>query len=257
MANKRYYWIKLKKDFFSGMHQRKMRKQPHGELLLIIYLKMMLATCDSEGKFYYQGVFDDIATEIAETIIEEVEDVRIALKYLSDNGLVDLSPDECYTPEVMRCVGSECDSAERVRTFREKKKMLQSNTDVTGCNEQVTESNTEKRIDKDIELDIDKDVEVLTNDSSIKDDNNNIFNTTSTTTVRRENNQGDEERKFTPPTLAELMEYKDYYPKVNLYKFFEHYEGNGWIKKDGSPVDSLKALKTLLTQCNIGNRDYM
>jgi len=95
------------------------------------------------------------------------------------------------------------------------------------------------------------------NDSSTKDDNNNIFNTTSTTTVRRENNQGDEERKFTPPTLAELMEYKDYYPKVNLYKFFEHYEGNGWIKKDGSPVDSLKALKTLLTQCNIGNRDYM
>ena len=93
-------------------------------------------------------------------------------------------------------------------------------------------------------------------DSSTKDDNNNIFNTTPISTVRKENNQGDEEREFKPPTLAELMEYKDYYPKVNLYKFFEHYEGNGWIKKDGSPVDSLKALKTLLTQCNIGHRDY-
>ena len=91
-------------------------------------------------------------------------------------------------------------------------------------------------------------------DSSNKDDNNNIFNTTSTTTVRRENDQGDEERKFKPPTLIELMEYKDYYPKVNLYKFFEHYEGNGWIKKDGSPVESLK---TILTQCNIGHRDYI
>ena len=100
-------------------------------------------------------------------------------------------------------------------------------------------------------------INIPSDDSSNKDDNNNIFNTTSTTTVRRENNQGDEERKFTPPTLIELMEYKDYYPKVNLYKFFEHYEGNGWIKKDGSPVDSLKALKTLLTQCNISHRDYM
>ena len=100
-------------------------------------------------------------------------------------------------------------------------------------------------------------INIPSDDSSNKDDNNNIFNTTSTTTVRRENNQGDEERKFTPPTLAELMEYKDYYPKVNLYKFFEHYDGNGWIKKDGSPVDSLKALKTTLTQCNISNRDYM
>ena len=94
-------------------------------------------------------------------------------------------------------------------------------------------------------------------DSSTKDDNNNIFNTTSTTTVRRENNQGDEEREFKPPTLDELMKYKDYYPKVNLYKFFEHYEGNGWIKKDGSPVDSLKTLKATLTQCNIGHRDYI
>ena len=100
-------------------------------------------------------------------------------------------------------------------------------------------------------------INIPSDDSSNKDDNNNIFNTTSTTTVRRENNQGDEERKFTPPTLIELMEYKDYYPKVNLYKFFEHYDGNGWIKKDGSPVDSLKALKTLLTQCNICHRDYM
>lgn len=243
------------------MYQRKMRKQPNGELLLIIYLKMMLATCDSEGRFYYQGVFEDIATEIAETIVEDPEDVRNSLDYFENNGLVELSADECYTPEVMKCVGSETENAEKMRDLRKKRKESQSCNNVTECyndvtesNAHVTECNTEKRIDKDIELDIDKDVEVLTNDNSTKDDNNNIFNTTSTTTVRRENNQGDEERKFTPPTLAELMEYKDYYPKVNLYKFFEHYDGNGWIKKDGSPVDSLK---TTLTQCNIGHRDYI
>lgn len=90
-------------------------------------------------------------------------------------------------------------------------------------------------------------------DNSTKDDNNNIFNTTSTTTVRRENNQGDEERKFTPPTLIELMEYKDYYPKVNLYKFFEHYEGNGWTR-DGLPMTSWKAT---LTQCNKRIKNYL
>ena len=47
--NKRYYWIKLKRDFFSGMQQRKMRKQKNGELLLIIYLKLMLATWTMYG----------------------------------------------------------------------------------------------------------------------------------------------------------------------------------------------------------------
>ena len=93
---------------------------------------------------------------------------------------------------------------------------------------------------------------VLTNDSSIKDDNN-IFNTTSTTTVRRENNQGDEERKFTPPTFPELTKYKDDYPNVDLYKFFEHYEGNGWTR-DGLPMTSWKAA---LKQCNERNKNYL
>ena len=90
-------------------------------------------------------------------------------------------------------------------------------------------------------------------DSSNKDDNNNIFNTTSTTTVRRENNQGDEERKFTPPTFPELTKYKDDYPNVDLYKFFEHYEGNGWTR-DGLPMTSWKAA---LKQCNERNKNYL
>lgn len=242
------------------MYQRKMRKQPNGELLLIIYLKMMLATCDSEGRFYYQGVFEDIATEIAETIVEDPEDVRNSLDYFENNGLVELSADECYTPEVMRCVGSETENAEKMRDLRKKRKESQSCNNVTECyndvtesNAHVTECNTEKRIDKDIELDIDKDVEVLTNDNSTKDDNNNIFNTTSTTTVRRENNQGDEERKFTPPTFPELTKYKDDYPNVDLYKFFEHYEGNGWTR-DGLPMTSWKAA---LKQCNERNKNYL
>lgn len=96
-------------------------------------------------------------------------------------------------------------------------------------------------------------INIPSDDSSNKDDNNNIFNTTSTTTVRRENNQGDEERKFTPPTFAELMEYKDYYPNVDLYKFFEHYEGNGWTR-DGLPMTSWKAT---LTQCNKRIKNYL
>ena len=91
------------------------------------------------------------------------------------------------------------------------------------------------------------------NDNSSKDDNNNIFNTTSTTTVRRENNQGDEERKFTPPTFPELTKYKDDYPNVDLYKFFEHYEGNGWTR-DGLPMTSWKAT---LTQCNKRIKNYL
>lgn len=235
------------------MYQRKMRKQPNGELLLIVYLKMMVATCDSEGRFYYQGVFDDIATEIAETIVEDPEDVRNALDYFENNGLVELSADECYTPEVMNCVGGETENAEKMRDLRKKRKESQSCNNVTECYNDVTESNarvTECDTEKEIDKRIDKDIEL---DKELDKDKSHMFNTTSVSTVRRENNQGDEERKFTPPTFAELMEYKDYYPNVDLYKFFEHYEGNGWTR-DGLLMTSWKAA---LKQCNDRNKNYL
>ena len=137
------------------------------------------------------------------------------------------------------CDDTSCDdtSCDRLSTQRHIVKPYTNNKSINNTNINNTSNN----------------INTPSNDSSIKDDNNNIFNTTSTTTVRRENNQGDEERKFTPPTFAELMEYKDYYPNVDLYKFFEHYEGNGWTR-DGLPMTSWKAA---LTQCNKRIKNYL
>ena len=40
--SKRYYWLKLKDDFFSSIKIKKLRKTEDGNLLTIIYLKMQL-----------------------------------------------------------------------------------------------------------------------------------------------------------------------------------------------------------------------
>lgn len=182
MASKRYYWIKLKKTFFSDMQQRKMRKQQRGELLLLIYLKLMVATCDAEGKFYYQGVFDDICTEIAETIVEDVEDVRFALEYFRDNRLIILSDDECFTPEVLNCIGSEGDSAERMRKSRMQKKASQSDEDVTTSDTDVTCCDTEKEIEIEKDVDIDSDTDNVKSTLSTICTSTTISTNTSTNT---------------------------------------------------------------------------
>jgi len=140
---KRYFWLQLKNTYFNQLEQKKMRRQEHGKEMQIIYLRMMLLSIDKGGYIYYQGVYESLEEELAEEFDEPLELVRKTIQFLVKNKMIDINDDKvsCYIPEAKECIGSECDSAERVRKHREKKKeMLQCNTDVTNCN--VKKSNS-------------------------------------------------------------------------------------------------------------------
>ena len=47
---KRYYWLKLKADWFSDKRIKKLRSIAGGDTHTIIYLKMMLLSLKDEGK---------------------------------------------------------------------------------------------------------------------------------------------------------------------------------------------------------------
>ena len=153
--SKRYYWLKLNNTYFNQLEQKKMRRQKHGKDMQIIYLRMMLLSIDKGGFIYYQGVYDTIEEELAEEFSEDVELVRDTLKYLSENNMMTLNENsDCFLPQAVECTGSECDSAQRVRSYRERN-ALQCNNDVTNSNSNVTSCNTE--IEK--ELESDKEIE--------------------------------------------------------------------------------------------------
>ena len=73
---KRYYWLKLKNTYFSQLTQKKMKRQPDGKEMQIIYLRMMLLSIDKEGYIYYQGVYDTLEEELAEEFDEKPELVK-------------------------------------------------------------------------------------------------------------------------------------------------------------------------------------
>ena len=103
MAEKRYYWLKLKNTYFNHISQKKMKRQEHGKEMQVIYLRMMLHSIDSEGYIYYQGVYDSLAEELAEEFDESVELINSTIKYLNDNKLITLDDEEntCYLPEAV------------------------------------------------------------------------------------------------------------------------------------------------------------
>ncbi len=78
---KRYYWLKLKADWFSDKRIKKLRSIAGGDTHTIIYLKMMLLSLRNEGKLYFEGVEDNFASEIALALDEDVENIKLTQAY--------------------------------------------------------------------------------------------------------------------------------------------------------------------------------
>ena len=129
---KRYFWLKLHKDFFQRKEIKRLRKIAGGDTYTIIYLKMLLRSIMSDGKLYFDGLEDDFASELALDLDEKEENVQITVAYLIKSGLLEMcSDDEYYLPDAKDNTGTETAVASRVRKHREKQKALQCNTDVT------------------------------------------------------------------------------------------------------------------------------
>lgn len=149
---KRYYWLKLKEDFFDKKLIKKLRSIAGGDTYTIIYLKMQLKSIKDEGILKYEGIENSFEEELALDIDEDIENVKVVLNFLQKHNMImQLSDENFLLSETLECIGSESDSAERVRKYRENKKskeqkLLQSNA-------LVTARNTEKEIEKEIDID--------------------------------------------------------------------------------------------------------
>ena len=59
---KRYFWLKLHKDFFQRKEIKRLRKIAGGDTYTIIYLKKLLRSIMSDGKLINDGHEDDFAS---------------------------------------------------------------------------------------------------------------------------------------------------------------------------------------------------
>ena len=133
MAEKRYYWLKLKETFFEEMYIKALRRQPQGDSLVIAYLKMQLRTLKTNGVFTYGGFLPDSAAELALAIDEPEEIVKTTLEALIKFGVVErASNEDLLMIEMQKCIGSESSSTQRVKKMRAK-----SNEAALQCNEKT------------------------------------------------------------------------------------------------------------------------
>jgi len=160
--SKKYFWLKLKNDFFNQREIKKLRKIAGGDTFTIIYLKMQLLSIQTEGILKFEGTEETLADQLALELDEDEDNIKLTLSFLHSNGLIEqISDSEFIMPKTVENLGSESGSAERMRRLRNKKPS-HCDSYVTSGDEKVTteiELELEKELERELELDRDIETE--------------------------------------------------------------------------------------------------
>lgn len=117
--DKKYYWLKLKRDFFKRHDIRIIESMPNGKDYILFYLKLLCESVDHEGKLRFS---DEIPynEEMLSTITNtNIDIVRSAIKVFSNLNMMEVLDDGTYhMQEVNKMIGSETYWAQKKREQR-------------------------------------------------------------------------------------------------------------------------------------------
>lgn len=128
--NKRYYWIKLKTDFFNQQTIDFLLSQKNGCEYIVLYQMLCLNTANNNGemcsKIGEMIVPYNVEKIVRDTKYFDFDTVTIALGLFKQLGLIYEEKDKILKiTNFNEMVGSETSSAKRVREYREKKALLE------------------------------------------------------------------------------------------------------------------------------------
>lgn len=162
MTTKRYFWLKLKEDFFGDRAIKALRRLPQGDSLTIVYLKMQLISLKTSGVIRYEHILPDSVAELAMAMDEDENVVRLAVEALIRFGVVERWEDETlFMVAMQQLIGSETSGAARMRKLREQKKNAAPQAlPASHCDTSVQNGDGEIEIEKEIEIEIEKEKDI-------------------------------------------------------------------------------------------------
>lgn len=140
---KKYYWLKLKQDFFKQHEIRIIEEMENGKDYILFYLKLLVESISHSGHLRFSETVpynDKMLGTITNT---NVDVVRSAIKIFTELNLMEMLDDgTIYMKETEKMIGNETEWAEKKRLYRE---ALKDNV--------LTMSDKRLDIDKDIDID--------------------------------------------------------------------------------------------------------
>ena len=130
MEDKKYYWIKLKTNFFDLPTIDWIMSQNNGCEYIVLYQMLCLKTANTDGKLVSQIgemlIPYDIEKIARDTKYFSNDTIRVALELFKSLGLIYVSDDNTMTiSNYDEMVGCESQWAEKKRLYRQKQKQIE------------------------------------------------------------------------------------------------------------------------------------
>ena len=198
--NKKYYYLRLKDNFFDSDELKILESMKDGYLYSNILLKLYLRSLKNDGKLVVNDRIPYNAEMLASVTGHQIGTVKQALSIFKELGLIDvLENGAIYMLDIQNFIGRGSSEADRKREYRQR-----IETDRTNVR-QISD-----KTPPEIELELEKEIKI----------EKEIDSSASTTTKRK---------RFEKPTLSEIKAYCiERGNKVDAQHFFDYYESNGW-----------------------------
>ena len=119
--NKKYYYLKLKENFFDSEEMIILQNMPDGYLYSDILMKLYLRSLKNEGKLMFKDLIPYTPSALAQVVRHQIGTVEKALKIFQDLGLVEiLDNGAIYMLDIQNFIGESSTEADRKRIYRAK-----------------------------------------------------------------------------------------------------------------------------------------
>ena len=151
---KKFYWLKLKRDFFKRHDIRIIEEMENGKDYILFYLKMLLESIDHEGELRFSETIPYNEKMLSVITNTNIDIVRSAMKVFVDLNMVEVLDDNTiYMAEVKKLTGCETEYAKKKREYRQKLLEAKQNEDIS----ETKKDNVRQEIEKEKELELKKD----------------------------------------------------------------------------------------------------
>ena len=223
--NKKYYYLRLKDNFFDSDELKILESMKDGYLYSDILLKLYLRSLKNDGKLVVNDRIPYNAEMLASVTGHQVGTIKQALSMFKELGLIEiLENGAIYMLDIQNFIGKGSTEADRQRLYdrriseeRKQKKLTQSRN-----LEEILEKSTPE-----IEIELEKDIKI----------EKEIHSSAKSTTTKR--------KRFEKPTLSEIKAYCiERNNNVDAQHFFDYYESNGWKVGKNSMKNWQAAVRT-------------
>jgi predicted phage replisome organizer len=146
--SKKYYYLKLKDNFFESDELKILQSQPDGYIYSDILLKMYLKSLQNDGALLFRGAIPYSPEMLATVTNHSVGEVKDSIQKFQGLGLVSvLDNGTVFMNDIQHYVGKSSTEADRIRLYRNKLDKAKKIDDV-----QMYDKRTPEIRDKSLEI---------------------------------------------------------------------------------------------------------